>query len=375
MIRLPLTLSLYIGKRFLFAVLATIGVMLMIVGLIELLELLRRAADVPRGVPFFILLQMALLKLPTTAEKIYPFAVMIGGMITLARLTRTSELTVTRAAGVSAWQFLFPGVLVVAVLGVLFVTAVNPIAAATISRFDRLEGRYISNRPSQLSILPSGLWLRQMSARPIPFRTGEASEYILHAARMNQSDYALEHVMILLFNPAQHFIGRMDAPRARLGKGEWVIEEATLSAVEGLPTHEAEHRLPTELTIEQIQDSFAAPETFSFWQLPGFIAVLEAAGFSALQHKLHFHSLMALPLLLAGMILLSAVFSLRPTRRGRTGMLIAVGLLVGFLVYLLSNVIATLGATGDLPIVLAAWAPGLIVVMVASATLLHLEDG
>ena len=162
MMRLPITLSLYLGRHFLFAVLATIGVVLAIVGVLELLELVRRTADAPRAVPFSILLQMALLKLPTTAEKIYPFAVMIGGMITLSRLTRSSELVVTRAAGVSVWQFLLPGVLVVGALGIMFVTLINPIAANTISRFERLEGKYITNKPSMLSISPSGLWLRQM---------------------------------------------------------------------------------------------------------------------------------------------------------------------------------------------------------------------
>ena len=375
MLRVPLTLSLYVGRRFLLAVLATIGVMILIVGLIELLELLRRTADVPRGVPFLILLQMALLKLPTTAEKIYPFAVMIGGMITLARLTRSSELVVARAAGVSVWQFLMPGVLVVAVLGVIFVTAMNPIAALTISRFERIEGKYITNKPSQLSILPSGLWLRQRDEAGLAFGKASAHEYIIHAVRMNQTNYELENVMILLFDDAQHFIGRVDAPRARLDPGEWVVQDAVLSARESLPLNQAQYRMPTELTIAQIQDSFSAPETFSFWQLPGFISVLEQAGFSALQHKLHFHSLMALPLLLSGMILLAAVFSLRPPRRGRTGMLIVIGLVVGFFVYFMTNIIYTLGATGDLPIALAAWAPSLIVVMVASAALLHLEDG
>jgi lipopolysaccharide export system permease protein len=274
------------------------------------------------------------------------------------------------------WQFLLPGVVVVATLGLLFVTVINPVGAATISRFERLEGKYLTNRPSQLSILPSGLWLRQTGEQGIGFRDNlVANEYVIHAVRMNQSNYALEGVMILLYDNSQHFIGRVDAPTAMLAPGEWVVSDAVLSAPEGLPQTVAEFRMPTELTIAQIQDSFAAPETFSFWQLPGFIGVLEKAGFSALQHRLHFHSLMALPLLLAGMVLLAAVFSLRTTRRGRTGMMIVIGLAVGFLVYFMTNIIYTLGASGDLPIALAAWAPSLIVLMVAGATLLHLEDG
>jgi lipopolysaccharide export system permease protein len=375
MMRLPLTLSLYLGRHFLLAILATIGVVLAIVGLMELLELVRRTADAPRPVPFGIIVQMMLLKLPTTAEKIYPFTIMIGSMIALNRLTRSSELVVTRAAGVSVWQFLLPGVVVVAVLGVMFVTLINPVAASTISRFDRLEAKYVNNQAQTLSLLPSGLWLRQVDEEGIAFKNATAQEYILHALRMNPTSYALEQVTIQMFDGAQHFIGRVDAPSAQLMQGEWVIENAVLSAPETLPIKQARYAMPTRLTLAQIQDSFSAPETFSFWQLPGFIAVLEASGFSALQHKLHFHSLMSLPVLLAGMLLLAAVFSMRPPRRGRTGMMLVMGLVSGFVLYFMTNLIYTLGATGDLPIVLAAWAPSLIVVMIASAALLHLEDG
>jgi lipopolysaccharide export system permease protein len=350
-------------------------VILLVIGLLELLDLVRRLADAPHPAPFSIVLQMVLLKLPTTAEKIYPFAVMIGAMITLVRLTRSSELAVTRAAGVSVWQFLMPGVVVAFVLGIVFVGVVNPIAAATISRFERMEAKYVSGKPSVLSISPSGLWLKQTDEAGIAFGDRRAHEYIIHALRMNQTTYALETVIILLFDEAHQFIGRVDAPSARLMPGEWVVENAVLSSPNSLPKNQNQFHMATQLTIHQIEDSFSAPETFSFWQLPGFISVLEQAGFSALQHKLHFHSLMALPLLLAGMLLLAAVFSLRQPRRGRNGILLVSGLSAGFFLYFITNIIYALGSSGDLPIALAAWAPSLIVTMIASSALLHLEDG
>ena len=375
MIRLPLTLSVYLARHFLLAILATIGVVLVIVSLMELLDLIRRSADVPHGVPLGILLQMALLKLPTTGEKVYPFAVMIGSMVTLVRLTRTSELVVTRAAGVSVWQFLLPGIMVAGALGVIFVTIMNPVAAMTITRFERMEDKYISGKPSMLSVSQSGIWLRQTEKEGIPFRKYLAHEYIIHAVRMNQTSYALESVMILLYDDHHQFLGRVDADTAQLAPKQWVVANATLSTPDSVATVEPEFRMPTQLSIKQIEDSFSAPETFSFWQLPGFIDVLEQAGFSALQHRLHFHSLMSMPLLFAGMLMLAAVFSLRPPRRGRTGMLLVIGLACGFFLYFMTNIIYALGATGDLPIVLAAWAPSLIVMMAASAALLHLEDG
>ncbi|MEJ0010494.1 MAG: LPS export ABC transporter permease LptG [Alphaproteobacteria bacterium] len=373
--RVPLTLSFYIGRHFFTAVLLTIGVMILLVGLTELLDLVRRAAGTPRGLPFHIILELAMLKLPTTAEKIYPFAFLIGGMITLARLTRTSELVVARSAGVSVWQFLLPGVVMSLAMGIFFVCLANPLAAATSLRYNRIQSKYLTHASSTLTITASGLWLRQVDEEGIGFNAQKADEYILHASSMDQKSLAWQHVVIFLFEDHVRFIGRIDADSATLSSGKWTITNATLSAPGFEPQAVAQFDMPTQLTMAQVEDSFAPPETFSFWQLPAFISVLERSGFSALHHRLHYHSLVAMPVLLAGMLMLAAVFTLRLPRRGRTGTLITVGLVTGFFLYFATNIIYALGAAGHLPIVLAAWAPSLLVVAFASAALLHLEDG
>jgi lipopolysaccharide export system permease protein len=131
----------------------------------------------------------------------------------------------------------------------------------------------------------------------------------------------------------------------------------------------------TNLTRDKILDSFAPPETISFWSLPGFIELLTEAGFSAVRHKLQLHRLLATPVLLAAMVLLAASFSLRPQRRGRVGLVILSGVLAGFLLYFLSNFVFALGLSGRIPVVLAAWTPAGVSVMLGIATLLHLEDG
>ncbi len=373
--RIPLTLSRYIGRQFLVAVAVTLVLMLVLIGMIELLELVRIAAKSTRAVPFAVVMEMMLLKVPTSAEKIYPFTFLIGSMIALSRLTRHSELVVTRAAGVSVWQFLMPGFAVALGLGMLFVAVLNPIGAYTIGKYDRMETKYISGISSLLSVLPSGLWLRQVGEEGIRLHGTAIAEYIVHADRIDQATLGFENATMFLFNAQHRFVGRIDAPRAQLTPGQWRMDNATLATPDGRPQKVALYTLPTQLTITQIQDSFAAPETFSFWQLPGFIAVLEKAGFSALQHRLHFHSLMALPALLAGMVMIAAVFSLRQPRRGRTGMMVMFGMVTGFVIYFITQVIYEFGASGGLPVALAAWAPSLIVLMAGSAALLHLEDG
>jgi lipopolysaccharide export system permease protein len=129
------------------------------------------------------------------------------------------------------------------------------------------------------------------------------------------------------------------------------------------------------MTFDRIQESFASPETISFWDLPGFIRLMENAGFSATRHRLYWHRLLAGPLLVAAMVMLAATFSLRPPRRGGAPGLIIAGVLSGFLLYFMSNVVAALGLSSSIPVVLAAWTPAGVSTLIAITLLLHLEDG
>lgn len=100
------------------------------------------------------------------------------------------------------------------------------------------------------------------------------------------------------------------------------------------------------------------------------------SGFSALRHQMRYMSLWNSPFLLCAMLLVAAVFALRPNnRRGGVMFLIVGGISTGFLVYFLSQVIYAFGINGYIPPILAVWTPTLIVMMVSVSALLHLEDG
>jgi len=98
--RLAPTLSLYIGRHFLTHFLVLMLVFLGLIYLIDSIELLRRSSN-KEGVGALLALQMALLKLPHLGQETFPFAVLFAGMSAFSRLTRSHELVVTRAAGVS----------------------------------------------------------------------------------------------------------------------------------------------------------------------------------------------------------------------------------------------------------------------------------
>jgi lipopolysaccharide export system permease protein len=311
---------------------------------------------------------MVLLRLPNILQKILPFAVLLGSITALTKLTRSSELIVARAAGISALQFLTPVMLCAFMIGALMTTVFNPLSAMMLSKFERIEAKYFHGTTSMLSISSSGLWLRQPDHEL-------GGKKIIRALRVANEDMTLFDVTIFQFAEENRFYSRIDAASARLEAGYWLLKQAVLTTP-GEPAELFEtYSLPTDLSRSQIQESFAPPETFSFWELPAFIQTLEEAGFSGLRHRLYWHGLMSTPFMFVAMVLVAAIFSLRPPRQGKTGLLITLGIFSGFIVYFTSDVVAALGLSGRLPVVFAAWAPVGVTALLGLAVTLHLEDG
>ena len=341
--RLPFTLSTYIGRQFFNGIALAFASMLVIIALGDLVELIRRADDTKAG--FSTILELLLLKTPSSAMSILPFAVMIGGMVTLTRLTRSNELVIARAAGVSAWQFLTPAIILTLLIGIFFVTIFNPISAVFLSRFEQLEAKSITGKTSLFAISSSGLCTK------------------------------LAEVVVFNIGTNNKFISRIDAASANLEKGNWHLHNISITRPAEQPVKQDDMLIDTDITLAQIQDSFASPVTLSFWQLPSFINTLEKAGFSALHHRMYWHSMLSLPLLLCAMILISAVFSLRLPRRGGIMLLIVAGVAAGFMTHFLTNLVQAFGQSGEIPVILAAWTPATIAFLIGVGLLLHFEDG
>jgi lipopolysaccharide export system permease protein len=367
--RFSLLLSWYICRRFLGAFFGSLGVICGLIYLFDVVELMRRAATHgDAGLP--VLLEMAVFKLPQTMQVILPFAVMIGAMIAFWTMTRSRELVVTRSAGISAWQFLTPVLLVALVIGIFNVAAFNPLAATLYRRYQKLEDTVLMrNGGTPLLVGEQGLWLRE---------THQDNQMVLHAnaVRLEGFDLLLRQVSVYISDPDTHFLYGLEAKTATMKDGQFHLNDAELFRPGSPVEHFDHYDFPTQLTMARVQDNFAAPESISFWALPSFIHFFESTGFSANRMKLYFQSLLASPMLLLAMVLVAAVFSLKPNLRSG-GILIRVvgGVVAGFVFYFMSKVVYALGLSGTLPAVLAAWAPTAMAGLVGSAALFHLEDG
>lgn len=361
-------LSLYISRGFLISFLTVFSILMGLIFLFDTIELLRRASDID-DVGISLILQMSLLKLPFLAQQAFPFAVLFGGMVAFWRLTRSSELVVARAAGVSAWQFLVPVLAVTFLIGLLKIMVLNPMASAFLTKHDQLDSTYLKGESSLLAVSRTGLWLRQ---------SNEKNQSVIHAPKIKLNGDAIDltDVTIFMYEGADKYKRRLSAKSAGLEDGFWHLKDVWIHEKDkDKPIHKTEHWITTDITLNNIHDSFAPPETLSFWALPDFIQNLDNAGFSAIRHRLYWHSLLAAPLLLCAMVLIAATFTLKQSLRNSTGFLIVGGVLAGFLLFFFSDVVFALGLRESIPVVLAAWTPSGISALLGLAMVFHLEDG
>jgi lipopolysaccharide export system permease protein len=362
-------LSLYIGRHFLRMFLAALGSMMGLVLLFDIIELLRRSAS-HAGMGFDVIVELALLKLPQMVELILPFAVMIGAMVSLWSLTRSRELVVARSSGVSVWQFLAPLLGVALIVGALNVTSFNPLSAALYQRFERLQDQLaMRGTDNPLMVGENGLWLRESHGD---------QQMVVHAGAVRQEKLVLKmrDVSVFFTDADGHFLYRVDGTLGELREGSIQLSEARIVRPGQPVVHKASASFPTELTLARIQDNFASPETISFWDLPGFIRFFESAGFSASRQRLYFQSLLASPLLLCGMVLVAAAFSLTPNlRSGGAIFRVAGAAAMGFILYFFTKVVYALGLSATLPVSMAAWIPPTVTGLAAIGALFHLEDG
>ncbi len=365
-----MTLHLYLARRFTKSIMMVLGIFFIILMLLDMVEQIRRFGSTEAS--FGTLLTLTLLNVPETLYTILPLIAILATLSMFLSLARSSELVVARASGRSALHSLIAPLFVAIVFGVFAVAVFNPIVAATSKQYETLADR-LSGRETQLSVSDDGLWLRQ---------GGDEGQTVIRAERTNLDGTILSGVTFLGFNPEGGPAFRIEADRAKLVPGAWQIESAkewrfdTESEIPEAEAFETEQMsLASNLTRDQILDSFGTPSAIPIWELPRFISDLEKAGFSARNYRTFFHMELALPLFIVAMVLVGAGFTMRHTRFGRTGLMVLMALGLGFTLYFIRNFAAILGENGQIPILLAAWGPPVAAVLLPLGLLLHLEDG
>lgn len=345
------------------------GVIFVMILLVDFVSLTRDLGDLPGASPI-LLFTFSLMRAPTLIETTLSFIVLFGAMWAMFRLNRRSELVVMRAAGMSAWRFIAPGMLFAFLFGVFATAVVNPAAARLNAEFERRQDALSNPLGRGLDIAGSSVWLRE--GRP-------DGQIVLRAGSSRDGGRELEDVTVWQYQfddqnmPA--FRRRYDAASASLESQFWRLRDAWENEPASAPTRHEEISIPTALDPGRIVDRAGAPRNLSFWELPNQARRLQEAGFSHLAYSLRWHQLLALPMSLVAMTVVASAASLTHARRGGAFRLAGLAAGVGFAVYFGDTLMGTLGVGAVLPTLVAAWAAPALTLLAGLFVLATVEDG
>jgi lipopolysaccharide export system permease protein len=265
---------------------------------------------------------------------------------------------------VSAWQFLQPGVLVAAAIGVFSVTAYNPLSALLKQRASEIDAKTFAK--SLKASAPKPLWIRQKSL------DGAA---VIRAEAAVENTTNLSRVAVFTFDAKGSVEEQIEARAASLHEGYWELTDARVLSPDSEPQTYGSYLLASNLDAAQVRQSFTPAESVPFWQLPETISRAERAGLDATRYRLHYDVLMARPLLFIAMVFVAASVSLRFFRFGGIGPMVLAGVASGFALYVATQLMENLGSAGFVAPAVAAWFPAVVGSLLGTLALLYQEDG
>lgn len=356
------TLNRYFFKLYIVNFVSTLLAIFVLIFLIDLIEMSRRG--ILEDASFTALLAFSALRVPAFMEQAFPFIVLFSSIFTLLSLNRRLELVVAQAAGVSIWQLLVPFLFGSLILGLIATFAYNPISAAAKGVAAQIEsearGLTASNQPLQTP------WLRQKA---------DGISSIIGAQMVSDGGRILTQVTAFILDDDGEVSERLDAPRAELTDGAWILNRPRVTRIGYTPQDVVEYRLPTGLRPEYIEQRLADPETISIWDLSSKIQIAASLGFNSMAFSMQYHTLLAQPALFIAMTLLAATVATRFSRTGQSSRTIAGGIIAGFVLYVVTFLAKALGSNDIVPPVVAAWFPVIAAGLFGVTILLHQEDG
>jgi lipopolysaccharide export system permease protein len=211
-------------------------------------EIIKPDSDVAADLGRYVLL-----RLPGIVSQIVPISLLIAALVTLAGLSRSSELTAIMAAGISPFRqiaALLPAALLVAAGQFLIEDQAVPSATAELRDWGVGDyGDFASKDGSKMT------WFRQ------------ADNYVRVRRSQVEKD-VIRDVTIFHRDPEGRLIERIEADHALYKEGVWILQDVTRTGTDdSVPTKTATLEWPEAIEISILHALTLHPKELSYAEL------------------------------------------------------------------------------------------------------------
>ena len=318
--------------------------------IMNLFEEINFFKDIDIGIYLPVLLSIIII--PSLLYNMLPFIILLSGIWFFLKIKKSDEVTAMKVSGMSNFSIiLIPGILSV-VLGIFFITSINPITSVLVKKYEMIKGTYEKDRDYLAAITENGIWIKERNSN---------KNNIIRSSNLEKE--SLINVSIYKFDQDNNFVERIEAKSANIKSLKWILKDVKITDENGmnLPSNTENIYYNSIYDIEKIKSLYSNLDTISFWNIKNEIKLLEERGYSTKQMETKLHKSLSFPFFLLAMVLLSGVFTLGAEFRENNTFYIFIAIIICVLVYFFNDFSAALGKTEKLSVEVAVWMPLIII--------------
>lgn len=348
------TLDRYLVREYLvYFVLVLFGLVVLYLG-IDFLSNFWRSNDSLQKV-----MQLYWYRVPRVIELFLAVAALLSCLLVLTQMSRQNEVLALYASGVSTLRILSTFVAVVALVSTANFLLSDPLGPVMRRKEILLsQGKDPSAEENLKSFDRTDFWYRN---GPLVYNVG----------RFIPDRNALERVSTYMFTPDFHLVEKVDAREARFKDGTWTFYDArrtTYPRATQFPVFEKFAELPGKIpeapkdfkSLEIIEDTMRLKE------LRQYIQKNRSFGLDTTYQEVRYHERIAAVFTPLIFILFGFHFAVKPLKSHTTGRSVAYCFLIMVGYMLASRLALSVGKSGHIPPMFAAWSPNVLFLSFAS---------
>jgi len=349
----PMLLDVYLLRQFFYFLVVLLAAFVLIFDAFTLFDLL---ADIARNhIGWITVVNYFRYLIPLMVYQLAPLATLVATLVTLAVLAKNNEVIALKASGISLYRVVLPLLIAGCLISVGMFVLDDTFLPYANQRQDALRNE-IKGRPAQTYIEPAHQWIFGENSKIYNYELFDSDRQLFGGLSVFELDPATFQIRRRVF-----------AARAAWDptQSAWVLTGGWVRDFDA-DGHVARYQSFKATSLPELTEApgYFRREVRQYYQmnwrqLGEYIASLRQAGFDTARLAVQWHRKFAFPLIAAVIVFLSAPFAFLVGTRGAVGGLaLAVG--VGIAYWATAALFEAMGSLGQLPPLIAAWAPDAI---------------
>ena len=318
-------------------------VMFSLVFILNVLSELEFFKDIDVGIDFTLLL--SLLNSPSMIFEMFPFIFLLTTQFFFIKLFNNNELEVFKYSGLKNSSILIIISFLSLIMCIIIITVFYNFSANLKNFYLEKKSQYTTDGKYLAVVTKNGLWIKDEIDDKI---------YVINSTEIK--DNFLIDNFITEFNKNYEVIRNVQSKKIDISKKQWIISNAKIYNDNDYEIKEV-LKINTNFNYKRITTLYSNLSSLNFFQIIELKNNYKKLNYSLTEVNMQILKIIAFPLYLVLITILSALIMFKIKRLDTTTFKISLGLFISVIIYYINNFFLVMGNTERIPLIFAIFTP------------------